>query len=231
MPQPLPKSLSAQISLTDVARHRQELALNAANVISKWATIDALVGALIPTLINADPRPAAAVFDIVKNFEAKMKALREIAIITIPDEKDRDILNAILRLYASTARGRNTLAHHLWGIHDKIPDGILMVDPKIIARVSTETKAHKVNETFQYEDAVSIQQDMHDSVMVWKLNDFSDLASRISEAFFLITTFGIMLPAPDRPERDMSARKMLLDRPIVAEFVAGQEAKRKKTAT
>ena len=231
MPQPLHKSLTAQISLTNVVQHRQELALNAANVISKWTTIDAMIGLLIPILINADPRPAAAVFDIVKNFEAKQNALREIALITITDQTDRDILNAILKLYASTAKARNILAHDLWGIHDKIPDGILMVDPKIIARISTETRAHKINETFQFEDAIAMQKDMHDSVMVWKLNDFVELASRISEAFFLITTFGIMLPSPDRPERDMSARKMLLDRPTISEFVAHQESKRKKASS
>ena len=226
MPQPLPKNLTAQISLTNVVQHRQELALNAADVISKWANVDAMIGSLIPTLINADPRPASAVFDIVKNFEARQNALREIALITISDQTDRDILNAILKLYASTAKGRNILAHNLWGVHDQIPDGILMVDPKIISRVSTKTRAHKVNDSFEYEDALAMQKDMHESVMVWKINDFVDLASRISEAFFQITTFGVMLPSPDRTERDEAARRMLLDRPTISEFVTRQKAKR-----
>jgi hypothetical protein len=63
--------------------------------------------------------------------------------------------------------------------------------------------------------------------IIWKEGDFVAAYNRIAQAIGWATTFIIMLPQPQRPERDEKARQMLLSDPEIAGFVRRSAQSRK----
>lgn len=219
MPQPLHQKYAAKVTIQRAAATRQEQALNAANVISQWAKLDSIMPIIFNGLIKSDPTPAAATFAAIRNFQTRQDAIRKQAEIGLKDQRDKGILNAILKIYSSTAKSRDKIAHHLWGTHDDFPDAIILVDPTTLRDISTATQAHKVNDDFTFDDAVKYQEDMRQAMMVWRTKDFADVAGRADRGFVLATMFSIMISKVGPHAPDDPTRQMLLAQREISEFL------------
>jgi len=224
VPQPLPKKYAAQVVVDQAAAVRQEQALNAANAIAQWAKFDALMPILYNSLIKSDPTPAAAAFAAIRNFKTRQDTIRKQAEISLKEQTDRDALDAILKIYNSTAKGRDKIAHHLWGTHDDFPDAIILVDPRIVRNLSTATKAHEANADFTLEKAEQYVDEMRQAMTIWRTNDFSDITSRARRGFVLANIFSIMSSKHGPSAPDQKARQMLYAQPEIAGFLARCES-------
>ncbi|WP_370172483.1 MULTISPECIES: hypothetical protein [Hyphomonas] len=227
MPQPLPRKYAAQVVIDQAAAQRQQQALNAANAISQWSKFDAMMPVLYNSFLPSDPTHAAVTFAAIRNAKTRQDTIRKLGEISLKDQNDRYALDAILKIYESTARGRDKIAHHLWGVHKDIPDAIILVDPRVIRDMSTATKAHATNADFTIEVAEEYLEKMRKAMMVWRTDDFADITARSRRGFILTNTFSIMCTKVGPHAPDLSARKLLYSQPEISEHLASKVATRK----
>ncbi len=231
MPQPLPNKYAAQVSIGRAVSERPEQALNAANAIAHWATLDAMMPVIYNGLIQGDPKAASSAFAAIRNFKTRQDTIRGQAALTLKSERDRDCLDAILKLYDSTAKSRDKVAHHLWGTHSEIRDAIILIDPACMRTFSTNIQAHKANDDFTVQDGEKYLYDLRTSMVVWKSQDFADVADRCRRGLILATIFSIMTSKVGPHAPDDQARQMLLAQPEISEFLAHRESRRQKSGT
>ncbi len=219
MPQPLPQKHAVNIIFEWAVAERPEQALHAANVIAQWAKLDSMMPIVFNGLIKSDPTPAAAAFAAIRNFQARQEAIRKQAEIGLKEKQDRDILNAILKIYSSTAKSRDIIAHHLWGTHKDLPDAIILCDPRFLRNLSTAASAHLKNDDLTFEDAVRYQKEMREATMVWRTQDFAIVADRVRRGFILTNMFFIMVSKVGPHAPDAPTRHALLAQPEISEFL------------
>jgi hypothetical protein len=131
MPQPLNRVIPDGSFEPDskVLDDKPEMAKLVAGIFSRWASIEQRLSLLLVRILGADAKPAIAMFSTLTAQHLQMGALEAAAEAALsPDEFDAFL--STLSVTNSVQTPRNHLAHWVWGKCDKLPDALLLGDPK-----------------------------------------------------------------------------------------------------
>jgi hypothetical protein len=138
-------STALRFSDIDPSKYNPDLAALALDVIATWSHVDGILLHLYLTLLVVRPgvrleasvdkgnSPAAIVFMSIESHQAKRYAIKNVAEKTVTT-KHFHLLGAVLAVAKNAARARNAVAHGIWGYTEKLPDALLLTNPKNLYR-------------------------------------------------------------------------------------------------
>lgn len=112
----------------DIGTHcigqRPELEKLIGACVMSWPFIEAEMAVLLGVLLKADNPAALAVFQSLRRSSAQRDAIAEAAKVAL-NERDQELLGAILSVHKATEAERNALVHGHFGTADNLPDAFI----------------------------------------------------------------------------------------------------------
>ncbi len=94
-----------------------------------WPEVLHQQAVLLAQLLGAPNEGAVAVFASLQNARARRDALAAAGKHFLRDERDIDLLYAVMTVVSAAESERNDLAHGCFGVSEAIPDGVLWIAP------------------------------------------------------------------------------------------------------
>lgn len=178
MPQPLSKVAdNASVVMCNAGdrplKHNPPLGVLAMEAIISWSNVEQFMLNTYLQMMGGPNELAAVAYLALETQSAKTDAINAIADKVLDKEK-RALLAAILKVAKTSQKGRDKLAHHIWGYSPQIPDGFLLVHPK---------------------DALADRLD-HDAIYVWKDADFQGIIRQNDRLCGFGLRFNFLLRTP-----------------------------------
>ncbi|MFC3642503.1 hypothetical protein [Aquibium oceanicum] len=138
MPQPLSRvNPNASVMVGNagipVFHHNPSLGLLAMESIATWSNVENFLLGLYLELLGGASDRAAIAYLAIETQSAKTQAIRAVA-QSVLNEDHFELLAAILKVAKTAQKSRDKLAHHIWGFSPNLPDALLLVDPRALAR-------------------------------------------------------------------------------------------------
>ncbi len=92
-----------------------------------WSDVELQMALSLGAILKTNSDAAVALFLAIKTSRTQRDALSAVARLLLSGD-DLDAFEALLIVYTSLEKQRNTLAHGLFGISDAIPDAVLWTD-------------------------------------------------------------------------------------------------------
>lgn len=227
MPQPIPNNLeSLVITIGDVPRRRQELSLVASEVLAAWPQAEHALTSLGIAMIHGDPAPTAAVLGAIRNNNAQRDAFNALAAVVFHDERDRDLLKAVLKQHTTAAKARNVLAHHLWATHEELEDSIIFVDPSEVTRLLLFLRGLGQRQANQ-QQRDQFNEILRTSGRAWKQVDFRSAFEAVRDVIRHLEAFKALVPGARAADQADRIREELSAVPAIAETL-GRIAQRRQ---
>lgn len=149
--------------------------------LTAWPFVESEMALALGELLGASSAPVAlAVFQSLRRSSAQREAISEAARVAL-DDKDRELLNAILNVHKSVEAERNALAHGHFGISSKIKDGVLWGTASDFVKIRLGIKAKPQHEwkdkehleflsnfwVYKGDDLKKILADIHELGDIW----------------------------------------------------------------
>lgn len=203
---------------------RPQLAPYVATVINTWSHCDTSLTEILSNFLSADFEVVNQMYQAVVSTNARKEMLLAAAKHALGEESDDYLLlTAVFRVTRASRKRRNEFAHHLWGCSDKIPDGLLLLNPScasemLAAHAEHWAKAQSVHSTGD----VEIIKSWHDScpevhisddIMVFRESDLESdfLDAQLAQIFFSKLVIALKI---DDPNRD-TMRRELQSQPVI----------------
>jgi hypothetical protein len=203
MPKPFPAHLLPDVEIDPGAVLKKRLTCSARGMeaIAQHSMAEAVVSNVLIAMLHSDPAPAAAIYGVIRNGKLQRDALMAIA-EEVLDASDRKLFDKVLGLLQSSARGRDQLAHSLWGVDDQFKDEVILVRPDKVWRFTAQEKALNSKGGPSEEEALQMQKDMRDACTVWSAQDIYDVRTRGFRAMAGLIAFGQLVKSTDAAEQD-----------------------------
>lgn len=166
---------------------RPQLAPFIARIISQWALVEAGIGTMLSSILEAEFAATAAILSSLRSSSAQIDALAA-AGRTKLSGRDLELFEAVIMIVRSAAKKRNLIAHHIWAYSDDLPDALLLVEPKAYAQIHVKFQTSLATKTYGGSDT------LHPSpehVRVYRKQDFEEIVREIDTVndSVLITCF------------------------------------------
>ncbi len=122
---------------------RPELALEALKVIAFWAEIEGDLATILAAMLKADVATGVAMYEALSMGEGRRAALSAAARQALPEWQAK-LFEAIQFATSPSRKQRNAFAHNLWATADDLPDAILLMDPKVVSKVTVSHRQRHV---------------------------------------------------------------------------------------
>jgi hypothetical protein len=219
-PQPLSKirkPVGVDLS-TGKVLERPELAAIAMGTIATWSNIDNGFAQMTSVFLQADFEAVTAMLAALTSSEARYAAIRAAAESALNDD-DWRLFQAVDRAIKPSRKRRNEYAHHVWGISPTIPDALLLVNPRYLAKFNAELDASLLKRARQPDLKAPLTHPELDfsQIFVYRKRDLERDAKAAIEAsnLVLLLRFSItgarLLPHPAADR----TRLALLSRPAI----------------
>ena len=136
MPQPLSRvSPDANVIIGNAGDRPLErhpaLAAVALEAIASWSNVEAFLLRLYIHLLGGNQSLAASVYLALEGQSAKTNAIKAAAANALAGRaQELQVLEAMLSIAKTNEKERNKLAHWVWGDSPKLPDALLLLDPR-----------------------------------------------------------------------------------------------------
>ena len=134
MPQPIkPKAGASAFSAPECLLQRPKLAALIGTIVAEWAFIDRTLAFIFNVTTSDHPLPnqyhqidpvAAAVFDTLVTFPAKIAVVKSVLNLRASDELKEEF-EEICAEIRNRSKERNTVVHASWSISDQYPDDLI----------------------------------------------------------------------------------------------------------
>lgn len=101
--------------------------------IASWSNVEASMMQIFVELAGGSAAAATAIYLAFENASAKTTVIETLARRNLPTD-ERSILTAMLKIAKSQQSERDKLAHWLWGYSEELPDALILVDPRELAK-------------------------------------------------------------------------------------------------
>ncbi len=220
MPQPFPKDFrESTFKMGRTTQERPGLCLLGMTVITHYVNLEVTLTNVFLSLLGAEPGPAVAMLTAIKNNNVRNEAFRAVAETVLSREK-LELLNAVLAKCETADKERNRIAHWVWATEEKLPDAVILIDPRKYAAFQQKIKITFAMETISTEDASSLQQELRNAALVYRKQDFETAYNHIQRAISLSIALMIYVKQPDGNPEGAKARQMLLDAPEIQQWLA-----------
>ena len=137
MAHPLSTGISVSLGPGTILK-RPELAALIGSACSDWAYVEESLGMfyghLMGVYLESSPgfeppsHPVARqIFDEVQTIHSRVQLVKKLADWVIKDDQQRADVQTVLEKLRKAGKGRNKLAHAVWGICDSEPDALILL--------------------------------------------------------------------------------------------------------
>lgn len=183
---------------------RPKLAALAFSVISHMACADSMLAQLAGSLTMGRAKPVIELFADAQNETRKSAILHALARSHL--EPDRlELFDAIIKLYDRAGALRNPIGHGVWGAIDRLPDALLLINPRdellVDGRIDLirqkRKEAAKAGEEFEVvalnrlEDALF--EEYRRLIVVYREKDFLDIIRQIESVWNFLGEFNALV--------------------------------------
>ena len=129
-PQPLSsvRRNAKVLASPDAITLRPNLAPLIAQIIARWADIEANVASILAFVLHAEAGPTVAMIQAVRSATAQMDMIEAAGAAKLQDP-ELEVFEAVLRLARRAASKRNNVAHHIWAYSPDLPEALLLIEP------------------------------------------------------------------------------------------------------
>ncbi|NVP54439.1 hypothetical protein [Mycoplana rhizolycopersici] len=211
----LPSYKGAKVTLgPEMLERRPAAAQIVARSIAAWTYLEIATAEILALLLKADTDAAAAVYLSLQNARARQDVLKAAANSTLSND-DLLLLNALLAIKSGLEKSRNALAHGVFGICVKIPDGIVWCETTDFIKFGRENAVNGLTE--------SARQTFHKRMYVYQLADLETIAQGIADLENQFKFFSGYLRSTSS-ESKLSRYVELCSHPKVAREIAKMKA-------
>jgi hypothetical protein len=203
-PQPLSRVHPRAIALAspDAITQRPQLAPFIAEIIARWADIEANLRTILSYILRAEAGPVAAMLHAVISASAQMDM-----IVAAGREKlfdpELEMFEAVIKIARTAAKGRHAVAHHVWAYTTELPDALLLVEPEAYSEIFVDLQRAREQQPAGW---IIIQPD-RDRTMVYREGDFRQIIEDL-KTVAKCTTFLINYLEPGHIARDQMYRRL-----------------------
>jgi hypothetical protein len=181
----------------DAIALRPKLAPLLAEIIARWADIEANTGTILSYILRAEAAPSAAMLYAVRSSSAQMDMILAAGWAKLFDP-ELEIFEAVIQIARAAARKRNAIAHHVWGYTPRLPEALLLLEPGAYSDMFVELQ--RAFAPAPTDDPISAQPDK-DRTFVYREHDFYEIIAEL-KAVARCTTFLITYLEPGHVARD-----------------------------
>jgi len=134
-------------------------------------------------LLGTDPAPGSAIFGVIRNNNLQEQAICELASAVL-DSADVQKLKEALKALKVSAEDRNQIAHCMWGIDERITDGIVLSKTNVSAKFAGEVVRIPVlkNDNDKRDVLGRLDKLVRDSMEIWRESDFKNAIDKANKA-------------------------------------------------
>lgn len=190
IPYPIDQYPMVSVEALEVIRRHPNTALNGLAAIKEQTIIEASLRTVFAALLGDDE--AYGFGDLV---QIEQKFIAKARVDLSPD--DVSLVDQVLSLNARARREARHLADGLWGLDDKFPDRIVVIDFEIYDAFSAMTARLTRRGQPSVEEAVELQNVMRSGCSLWSAEDMAAVKATVTRAFVGTTALGQLLKSPD----------------------------------
>jgi hypothetical protein len=211
MPQPLSKVHPTAKSLVtpDAIASRPKLSPLLAEIIARWADIEANLRTILSYVLRAEAAPIAAMLHLINSAHTQMEMILAAGRAKLIDP-ELETFEAVMKIAGAALKKRNPLVHHLWAYSNELSDALLLVTPEAYSDVFV--RLQKARES-QPTESIALEAD-RDRTMVYRESDFRQFIEEL-KTVARCTTFLINYLEPQHVARDQMYR-LLSSEPLMA---------------
>lgn len=225
MPQPLskvkPSALAYLAQPNELAERNPALALSVMRVVSSWSVLESLFGYAFVSMLGGNAEPANAIYSALSSTTTQRAALDAVAGVSLR-QGEPEVFRALLKLFSTAAKGRNRVAHWLWGYSPDLPDAALLCDPAMMREHVLATNKALMADLRIGQGASHPPKIPLDQVLVYREQDFEDLLKQIEVAIELTSRFLFVLMREHPANKDDQEFRLLCARPETREILDRQ---------
>jgi hypothetical protein len=189
---------------------RPTLAPFIAEIIARWADIEANIGTILTYILRAEAAPSIAMLHAVRSSSAQMEMILAAGWVKLFDP-ELEMFEAVIQLARVASKKRNAIAHHVWAYARELPDALLLIEPEAYSDMFVE-----LQRTFGGEEPTAgwfpLETDKS-RTLVYRNNDFLEIIAEL-KIVARSTTFLINYLEPRHAARDYMYRK-LCNEPLI----------------
>jgi hypothetical protein len=144
-----------------VMHNNPHLAARAMQCIVEWAGVERTWLSIYVQLAGGSKTDAVTVFLAIESEAARNAALTALAKAKLPEEW-LELMRIVSKISRQTAKERHKLAHWIWGESARIPDALLLQNPRFLG------------------------DDQEENILVYTERDFSDIMTRIQRTRHIV---------------------------------------------
>ncbi len=204
-PQPLSRvrPRAAVMPSPDAIALRPKLAPLIAEIIARWADIEANIGTVLSYVLRTEAGPIAAMLHAIISASAQMDMIHAAGSAKLFDP-ELETFEAVIKIARAAAKKRNAIAHHIWGYTTELPDALLLIEPEAYSDMFVELqRAFEAQPTPGW---VMVQADT-DRTLVYRENDFHEIITEL-KVVARCTTFLINYLEPRHAARAQMYQKL-----------------------
>lgn len=164
---------SVTFQITKALAERPQLFALGMAVIAEHSEAESYLSLIMMALLGTNPAPGAAIFSVIRANHLQTKALHEVA-SEVLDDQDVEKLKDALKTFDLSAGYRNRIAHRMWGIDERISDGIVFAKTNAAAVFSVDIlhipKLKTAQEKADF--AIHATEKMNANLEIWREEDF-----------------------------------------------------------
>jgi hypothetical protein len=150
-------------------------------VMTAWATLETFITSIFVAILGDNARLGVAIYSSLIAESAQLAAFRagaDIALETRP--RERELLEAILRIHKTLGKQRNKVAHWISGYSPELPEATLLTPPAVLIKLQLDTQAYLDNamEKGIPSAGPSPKPDL-DAIYVYEASDFESTIAQI----------------------------------------------------
>jgi hypothetical protein len=196
-----------------------------------WPEVDMQMAILLAVLLKADKAGTIAVYLTLRRSSSRFEAIEAAAQGGLND-RESELLKAVLRFVKSVESERNVLAHSLFAICDKLPESLLVLDQTTFARFFVNNYSSNNVRSFYHtsETRIVTENLFHytESDLYSILNDIKS----VQKVLLKLNTFLMQLDRTPRPPICDSLYDELTRQPRIEEGLSYlREAAQRKQST
>lgn len=210
MPQPLSRvrpgaSVAASPEAIEL---RPTLSPFIAEIIARWAYIEANIGTILSYILRTEAAPVTAMLHAINSASAQIDMIRAAGSAKLYDPA-LEAFEAVMKIAGTAAKKRHPIAHHVWAYSVELPDALLLIEPEAYTDMFVQLQEMRKQPRTGW---IILEADKT-RTMVYRENDFRQIIEEF-KSVSKCTTFLINYLEPNHAARDQMYR-WLCSEPLI----------------
>lgn len=188
IPYPIDQYPMVSVEALKVIQRHPNIALNGLAAIKEQTIVEASLRGIFASLLGDDAYGFGDLQHVEEKFIAKAR-------VDLPPD-DVSLVDQVLSLIARARRETRHLADGLWGLDDKFPDSIVVMDFEIHEAFTAMTARLGRRGAPTLEEAVELQNVMRSGCSLWSAEDMASVKDIVTKAFVGATALNLLLKSP-----------------------------------